>query len=47
MAKRVTILIDDDLIKKLREKQAKMIKESSGSVSFSRVISKVLTDYLK
>ncbi|WP_182130123.1 hypothetical protein [Nitrosopumilus sp. b3] len=47
MTKRITIVIEDNLIKKLRERQAKMIKETSGSVSFSRVISEVLTDILK
>lgn len=43
MAKRVTVMIDEDIIKKLRGIQAKMIKESSKSVSFSEV----LNEYLK
>ena len=42
MAKRITILLDDIILKKLREKQVKLIKESTKSVSFSRVINDVL-----
>jgi hypothetical protein len=42
MGKRITILLDDDLIKKLREKQAKQIKESTESVSFSSVINQII-----
>ena len=42
MPKRVTIVMDDDNMKKLRLLQAKMIKESEGSVSLSRVINVVL-----
>ena len=38
MSKRITIVLDDDLVKRLREKQAKLIKESVKSVSFSRVV---------
>ena len=43
MSKRVTIMISDDLDKKVREKQAKMIRASSTSVSYSRVINEVLS----
>ncbi len=43
MLRRVTIVLDDDLLKKLRNKQAKLLKTSNGSVSLSRVIN----DYLK
>lgn len=42
MAKRVTIMIDDDLDKKVRDKQAQLIKKESRSVSFSSVINDVL-----
>lgn len=38
MAKRVTIMIDDDLDKKVRLKQAKLIQKTNSSVSFSQVI---------
>jgi len=34
MAKRITIMLDDDLVKKLHEIQAKQIKESSESEAF-------------
>ncbi|NND87441.1 MAG: hypothetical protein HKM23_09030 [Nitrosopumilus sp.] len=47
MAKRITIMIDDDLDKKLRLLQAKQIKESTKSVSFSRTINDVLRKSLK
>lgn len=38
MSKRITIMIDDDLDKKLRLKQAKSIQKSNKSVSYSRVL---------
>ncbi|MCH7967265.1 MAG: hypothetical protein IIB02_07635 [Thaumarchaeota archaeon] len=47
MAKRITIILDDDNIKKLRAIQAKKIKESIKSVSFSRVINDILRKSLK
>jgi len=47
MAKRLTIMLDDDLAKKLREKQAKLIKESKSSVSFSRVLNEAVRKGLK
>ncbi len=42
MGKRITIVLEDDLLKRLRERQAKLIKESSESVSFSRVVNETL-----
>ena len=47
MAERITIMIDDDLLKKLHELQAKKIKESTGSVSLSRVLNQQLEIGLK
>jgi len=47
MSKRVTIVLDDDLVKKLREIQSKLIKESASSVSFSRVLNDVVRKGLK
>jgi hypothetical protein len=47
MGKRITIVLDDDLVKKLREKQAQLIKESTKSVSFSSVINQVLRKSIK
>lgn len=47
MAKRVTIVLQDDLVKKLREKQSKLIKESTKSVSFSSVVNEYVRKGLK
>ncbi|MFQ5782609.1 MAG: hypothetical protein ACE5GR_06095 [Nitrosopumilus sp.] len=47
MGKRITIVLDEDLLKKLREKQAKQIKESSKSTSFSSVINQTLRKHIK
>ena len=47
MARRTTVMIDDDLVKKLRERQAKLIKESTNSVSFSKVLNEVIRKGLK
>jgi len=42
MAKRITIMIEDDLDKKLRTIQAKAIQSTNSSVSFSRTINEIL-----
>jgi len=42
MGKRVTIVLDEVLVKKLRIIQSKMISKSANSVSFSRVINETL-----
>ena len=47
MAKRVTIVIDDNLDKKLRLIQAKKIKTSENSVSYSKVINEVIRKGIK
>ncbi len=47
MAKRITIVIDDSLLMKLRRKQAQLIKESVKSVSFSRVLNDTLRKCMK
>jgi hypothetical protein len=47
MAKRVTIVIDDDLDKKIRMVQAKMIQATSGSVSYSKAINELLEKGIK
>lgn len=46
MAKRVTIMLDDELMKKIRIKQAQLIKKSAENVSFSRVLNDVLRSTL-
>lgn len=45
--KRVTIMLDDDLDLELRERQARMIKKTQSSYSFSRVLNDVLRKSLK
>ncbi len=47
MLRRITIMLDDDLQKKLREKQAKLIKQSKKSVSFSKVVNLTLSEAVK
>ena len=42
MAIRVTIMLDEYNVKKLRTLQAKMISKSKKSVSFSKVLDEVL-----
>ena len=42
MLRRITIMLDDDLLKKLRSKQAKEISKSHQSVSLSKVINDLL-----
>jgi hypothetical protein len=40
-------MLDDDLVKKLHDVQAKQIKESNESISFSQVINEALASELK
>jgi len=47
MSKRITVVMDDDLVISLRQRQAKLIKQSSKSVSFSRVLNETLRISLK
>ena len=47
LAKRITIMLEDDLVKKLHEIQAKQIKISKSSVSFSRVLNEALRKGIK
>ena len=47
MAKRITIMIDEDIDKKLRLIQAKQITKTSSSVSFSQVLNESLRKKLK
>jgi len=46
-SKRVTIMIDDDLDKKLRTEQAKRIQQESSSYSYSKVLNDTLRKVLK
>ncbi len=47
MPQRITVVMDDDLVISLRQRQAKQIKQSSKSVSFSRVLNETLRISLK
>ena len=47
MAKRVTIMMDDDLDEKLRLVQAKQITKTNSSISYSRVINEMIRMQLK
>ena len=42
MGKRVTIVLEDDLVKILHDIQAKLIKDSKANVSFSGVLNDTL-----
>jgi predicted transcriptional regulator len=42
MSKRITVMIDDDLDKKLRLMQAKKIQAEQSSYSFSRVMNECI-----
>ncbi len=46
-AKRITIIIEDSLDKKLRILQAKQIVKSAKGVSFSSIVNEVLRKSLK
>ena len=47
MSKRVTIVMDEDLDKKLRLKQAKKIQQEQTSYSYSRVVNETLRKVLR
>ncbi len=47
MAKRITVVLDDEVVKKLRNIQSKKISKSKKSVSFSSVINEELRKALK
>jgi len=47
MSERLTVMLNSDIAKKLRALQAKQIKESASTVSFSRIINEVLEKGLK
>ncbi len=47
MSKRITIMIDDDIDKKLRVLQSKLIIKTNESVSYSKVINQELRKHLK
>ena len=46
MSKRITLLIDDELYKKLRTKQAAEIKKTATAVSFSKTVTDILKKHV-
>lgn len=47
MGKRVTVILDLDLIKKLRLIQVKQIQQTTQSVSFSKIVNEQLQKKVK
>ena len=47
MSKRITVMIADDLDKKLHQIQAKTISQTKSPMSYSKVINEVLRGELK
>ena len=47
MSRRITIMLENDLEKKLRSYQAKLIKNSNKSISFSKVLNQAVSEGLK
>ena len=47
MRKRLTIVIDEDIDKKLRLCQAKIIQQEQASCSYSKVVNEALRKVLK
>ncbi len=47
MPKRITIMLEDDLVTKLRRIQTEQLKKSENSVSFSQVVNETLKKVLK
>ena len=47
MSKRVTIMIDDDLNKKFRQRQAKNIQQKIIFYSYSKTLNEILRKSLK
>jgi hypothetical protein len=44
---RITIILDDDIVKKLRKRQAKLLMGATRSVTLTSVIKEALNEYLK
>ena len=47
MGERITVIVDDKLMPKLRNIQAKKIQELKKPVSFSRVLNEIIESGLK
>ncbi len=44
---RITIILDDDIVRKLRSRQSKMLMESRKAGTMTSVIKEALKEYLK
>lgn len=44
---RITIILDEDIVKKLRKRQAKLLMGTTSSVTLTSVIKEALNEYLK
>ncbi len=47
MLKRVSIMLEEEVVRKIRLEQAKLLQNSTNSVSFSQVVSEYLNKGLK
>ena len=45
MNKRICVMIDDDVDKKLRAQQAKLIQKNQSSISYSQVMNEMVRNY--
>lgn len=44
---RITIILDDEIVKKLRKRQAKLLIQRDRSVTLTSVIKEALDEYIK
>ena len=42
--KRITLSLDEEIVKKIRKKQAKLLRKSRKSVSFSAIVNQYLKE---
>ncbi len=47
MSLRITVMLDENLVKSLRKKQAKLLMHSKKSISFSAVLNQTLRENIK
>ena len=47
MLKRISVMLDDELVRKIRTEQAKKLYNSEKSISFSQILNQVLRIGLK
>lgn len=47
MSRRITVVLEDELVKKLRNRQAKEFLKSKNVVSFSQIINNIVRENLK